>query len=162
MFFFSGNHCPWWWNYTQALERVSQQRWNSNPWHFEHKFGFPAMMLLASFRSSHLSNLIIFKSEINHVLIESGLEETGGNQGMALNVCARSQSCLKFSFSIWPMICIFFSPMSFTLTSPVIMSSFFFCIKPTWCGTKYLPFASILKFDFWAETSLTTLEHCGW
>lgn len=43
-------HCPWWWNDTKALEQVSGV--NSNPWHFEHSFVFPAKMLLASFGSS--------------------------------------------------------------------------------------------------------------
>lgn len=46
MFFFSGKHCPGWWNYTQALGQVSQQRQNLNMWHFKHSFVLPACCCL--------------------------------------------------------------------------------------------------------------------
>lgn len=80
----------------RSLDQVSQQRWKSNPWHFEHSFVFPAKVLLASFRNIHLISLIFLKSEMNHVPIE--------NWWQSGNVI----KCVKFSFSISPVIWIFF------------------------------------------------------
>lgn len=112
--FFLLKHCPWWWNYSTALGQVSQQRWNSNLWHFEHSFVFPAEMLLASFRISHSSNLIFFLIWNKPC---SKREWSGGNcsdnQGMLLNVSARSMFCLKFSFSISRWSVYFFCPHVF-------------------------------------------------
>lgn len=125
MFFFSEAHCPWWWNYTKTLEQVSLQRWNPNLWHFEQNFYFSCQNVgfIEDQPFKQLKFFKIWNKPCSNRKWSGG--NCGGNQGMSFNVSARSESCLKFSFSVWPMICIFFSPMSSTLTSLVMMSQFF-------------------------------------